>query len=284
MAGNGRFNFADMQNPLFLHPSDGPLCISVAKLQGASDYRSWRRSFEIQLSSKRKLGFVNDSVTCHATDETQGQQWDTCNDLVISWIHGNVSDNIKRFILFINSAHKIWKHLERRFQLSNGARKYKLNKELFGVSQNKIKINEYYTAVSSLWEEIDSMNLLPVVTTVAADVIVLLETIETQREESRLFVFLNGLDESYGALRSQLLMQHPLPTVEAACAVLQQEESQRDVLSVVETEHTAMYSKGPGGSGGGVSCTVCGGRNHIGDKCWTVSGYPKWHYKHNIEC
>lgn len=206
MNGNGRFNFVDMQNPLFLHPSDGPLSISVAKLQGVSDYRSWRRSFEIQLSSKRKLGFVNGSVTRNDADETQGQQWDTCNDLVISWIHGNVSENIKRSILFINSAHEIWKQLERRFQLSNGARKYKLNKELFTISQNKLKINEYYTAISSLWEEIDSMNLLPVVTTVARDVTVLLRAIETQKEEARLFVFLNGLDDSYGALRSQLLM------------------------------------------------------------------------------
>lgn len=112
MAAAGRFNFADMQNPLFLHPSDGPLSISVAKLQGAGDYRSWRRTFEIQISSKRKLGFLNGTVKRSTTDEAQGLQWDTFNDLVIAWIHGNVSDNIKRSILFINSAHEIWKQLE----------------------------------------------------------------------------------------------------------------------------------------------------------------------------
>lgn len=42
-------------------------------------------------------------------------------------------------------------------------------------------------------------------------------------------MFLNGLNEAFSAMRSQLLMQQPLPTVEAACAMLQLEESQRDV-------------------------------------------------------
>lgn len=105
MAAGGRFTFPDMQNPLFLHLSDGPLSISVEKLQG--DYRSWKRLFEIQLSAKRKLGFVHETVERSTTDEDLKQQWDTCNDLVISWLHNNVCDSIKKSILFITSAHEI---------------------------------------------------------------------------------------------------------------------------------------------------------------------------------
>ncbi|XP_074356728.1 uncharacterized protein LOC141696493 [Apium graveolens] len=244
MAAAGRFNFADMQNPLFLHPSDGPLSISVAKLQGVGDYRSWRRTFEIQISSKRKLGFLNGIVKRSTTDEAQGLQWDTCNNL-----------------------------------LSNGSRKYKLNKELFSITQNKMKIHEYYTAVSSLWEELDSMNLLPTVTTVVDDVNVFLKAMLVQKEESRLFMFLNGLEDAYSAMRSQLLMQDPLPTVEAACAMPQQEESQRDVLSAVEIEHTAMYSRAPVEKNT-LNCTTCGGKNHTNERCWSVTGYLRWHYKY----
>lgn len=256
MTTHGRITYVDMQNPLFLHPSDDPLSLSVTKLQGASDYRSWRRSFEIQLSSKRKLGFIQGTVTRSSTNEMQAIQWDTCNDLVISWLHSNVSDSIKQSILFINSAYEIWKHLEKRFLLSNGSRKYKLNRDLFGLKQNKMKINEYFTSLSSLWEEIESMNMLPIVTMVAEDVTFLLTTLANQKAESKLFQFLNGLDDCYAALRSQLLMQNPIPTFDMAYSVIQQEESQDDILHATEVELSAMFSNVSANKSTSL-CTAC---------------------------
>lgn len=245
MAAN-RLTFTDLQNPLFVHPSDGPLSISVSKLQGAEDYRAWKRTFEIQLSAKRKLGFVDGSVSRSTTDEAEASQWDTCNNLVISWILNNISENIKSSVLFINNASDIWKQLKKRFSLTNGSRKYKLNKDLFGLKQNGMKISDYFTSLSGLWEEIESMNVLPTIKDITPEVAKFLEAIENMREESKLFQFLNGLDEVYGAQRSQLLMMCPLPSVQEACAAIQQEESQKEVLShngAGDSDVLAMYSK-----------------------------------------
>lgn len=60
-----------------------------------------------------------------------------------------------------------------------------------------MKVNDYYTAMSSLWEEIDSMNMLPVVTTTGTDVTALFKAIEVHKEEARLFQFLNGKQKVY---------------------------------------------------------------------------------------
>lgn len=176
-----------MQNPLILHPSDGPMSVSVSKLEGAADFRTWKRSCEIQLSAKRKLGFVRGTVTRSVDDETNGVQWDTCNNMAIAWIHNSVSDSIRNSILFIDTASEIWNQLEKQFMLTNGSRKYKLNKQIFEMKQNKRSIEEYYTSLSSVWEEIDALNMFPKVTTVNAEVTSLLDAINSQKAKSKLF-------------------------------------------------------------------------------------------------
>lgn len=192
MAAN-RVTLTDMANPLFLHPSDNASSIQVDKLQGSSDYRAWKRSMEINLSSKRKLGFVNGIVPVPSDDEGKKEMWETCNNMVIAWITGNVSSTIRQSIMYMASFKDMWSNLEKRFALTNGSRKYKLCKDLYALKQSTMSVTEYYTSMKTIWEELDAMNTLPSVTATLPDVVKLLDSISVQREESRLFQFLNGL-------------------------------------------------------------------------------------------
>ncbi|XP_071708417.1 uncharacterized protein [Rutidosis leptorrhynchoides] len=102
------------------------------------------------------------------------------------------------------------------------------------------------------------------------------------KEEQHLFQFLNGLDEQFSALRSQMLLMSPLPSVEVACSMLQQEESQREMFTSVQShEMTALYSKSSTGNNG-ENCNLCGNKGHSPDKCWVKIGYPPWHYKSRL--
>lgn len=77
---------SDIQNPLYLHLSDGQNYVLVEKLTGPGNYREWRRSMEIILASKRKLGFVTRVLKREAEDVVKAEQWDTCNSMVIAWM------------------------------------------------------------------------------------------------------------------------------------------------------------------------------------------------------
>jgi len=231
MSERNRNNFAELQNPLFVHPSDGPGSLDLKiRLNGSNNFRSWKRAMEIALSTKRKLPFVHGTLPRPTDDLIKGDQWDACNNLVISWIMNTVSDSIADSILYIESATKIWKQLEKRFAVSNGARKYKLNKDVYNLKQNNSPINEYYTRMKGIWEELSAMSDLPQFTVVTDEATNFMKALSKQNEEQRLFQFLNGLDETYSSQRSQILLMNPLPSVETVYSIIQQEELQRQVL------------------------------------------------------
>lgn len=176
---------------------------------------------EIALSSRKKLGFVNGTITRMAGDTVKSEAWDTCNNMIISCILGSVSESIKKSIMFLSSAHQIWEQLEQRYSLTNGTRKYKLNKDLYETKQQGKPVSDFYTEMRSLWEELESLTTLPIFTTVTVDIIKLINVLQVQREEQKLFRFLNGLDEIYGAQRSQMLMMSNLPSVETAYSYIE---------------------------------------------------------------
>ncbi|XP_057249017.1 uncharacterized protein LOC130590540 [Beta vulgaris subsp. vulgaris] len=246
----------ETNSPLYLHPSDGPNTLKVdCLLTGATDYRPWKRSMEISLATKRKLGFVTGALTKSSTDSVLREAWEACNSMVTAWLLNNMTESIRRSVMYMKSSKEIWLSLKHRFTVSNGSRKYRLNKQTYEVKQNERPVSEYYTELRVLWEEIESMNDYPSITSVNTEVTAYVEAINQQKEEQKLFQFLNGLDLSYGSLRSHILLMHTLPTVEGAVSMVQQEESQNEVIGKEKEESggIALYSKNDNKP----YCTVC---------------------------
>ncbi|KAL2921317.1 Retrovirus-related Pol polyprotein from transposon RE1 [Bienertia sinuspersici] len=167
-------------SPLYLHPSD-------EKLNGSSNYRAWRRSFEIALASKRKLGFVTGGVKRDLIDKVKQECWDTCNNMVISWILNTVIDSIKKSVMFMTTASEIWKHLKKSYSITNGAKKYSLNKQLYETKQQNRPISEYYTHMKTLWVELDSLTMIAPITEVNTEISVFVRCMNEQKEELKLF-------------------------------------------------------------------------------------------------
>ncbi|KAL2903240.1 Ferritin subunit [Bienertia sinuspersici] len=78
---------------------------------------------EISLVEKRKLGFVTGATKKDREDAQKAEQWDTCDSMVIAWIHAFVSKQIKKSILYAKTSCKAWKQLEKTFDVANGSRK-----------------------------------------------------------------------------------------------------------------------------------------------------------------
>ncbi|GKC77245.1 hypothetical protein Tco_1128019 [Tanacetum coccineum] len=154
--------------------------------------------------------------------------------------------------------------MERRFFVSDGSRKYKLNKDTYEISQFGSSVGEYYTRMKCVYEELDNLNVLHVISTITPEIVVFLAALNKQKEEQRLFQFLNNLEDHYSHQRSQILMIVPLPNVENACSLIQQGESQRMLFGSTSNDETiALYRKRNVKD----KCAICGFKWHVLEKC-----------------
>lgn len=122
------------------------------------------------------------------------------------------------------------------------------------------------------------MEIKPRLGQVSQEVVAYLECLDKQKEDHRLFQFLNALDESYNSHRSQLLLMPELPSVEVACSMLKQEESHREITQELSIDDaSAMYNSKQ--SETTEKCSIYGNNWHPKEKCWAVIGYLGWHSK-----
>lgn len=77
------------------------------------------------------LGFVTGGVKKDNEDIVKKEAWEICNNMVISWILGSVSESIKKSVMFVQDSAEIWRQLEQRYSVANGAREYHLSKAMY---------------------------------------------------------------------------------------------------------------------------------------------------------
>ncbi|XP_020255452.1 uncharacterized protein LOC109832512 [Asparagus officinalis] len=91
------------------------------------------------------------------------------------------------------------------------------------IANSTSSIASYFTGLKALWDELYSYNVVPPCTCGSSKELMNIH----QRE--KVMQFLMGLNESYNAIRSQILLMEPLPTVNRAYSLLLQEERHRDL-------------------------------------------------------
>ena len=223
----------EIHNPshdLFLHPSDNPNNSLVNEVLNGRNYATWKKSMEIALIAKNKLGFVLGTTARPDTERLQNQ-WNRCDKMMISWILHAVEKRISDSILFSNSSRQIWLDLEQRFGQADGTKFFQVKKDLYSISQGNNDIAAYFTEIKRLWDEHDSMITVP---TCSCGVnCATYKYDQKMKEKEQLIQLLVGLNDVYKGIRGNILMSRPLPNVSEAYYMLLQEEHQREMSSEI---------------------------------------------------
>ncbi|XP_022895260.1 uncharacterized protein LOC111409444 [Olea europaea var. sylvestris] len=241
----------------FLHHSDNPSALIISEVFNGENYTSWSRSISMALSVKNKLAFIDGSLP--APNPPSGvihNCWVRANDLVLSWLLNSINKEIRQSLLYISSAHEVWNELKAKYIRSDGPRVYHQEKSLNSISQGSQSLTAYYNSFKATWDEYISCRTLPkyncgMLSSCMCDI---LHSISDTQQSDAVMKFLIGLNESYSALRSQLLLTSPLPPLARVYALLLQEENQRElhtdsfpesVINVSNSLATQLVGKDP---------------------------------------
>ncbi|KAL5798940.1 hypothetical protein ACOSQ2_003760 [Xanthoceras sorbifolium] len=212
---------SDISNPYFTHHSDHPGLVLVSKSLNGDNYAGWKRAMTLALNSKNKLGFVNRSIEAPSKEaDPEGYAtWSRCNDMVHSWIVNTLNPEIADSMIYYSTTHEVWEDLCERFSQSNALRIFEIQRDIAYLRQEQLSVSAYYTKLKGLWDELASYSDT---------------THGAQADQQKLMQFLMGLNETYSAIRGQILLMNPLPSIRQAYSSVSQEEKQR-LLSTIQT-------------------------------------------------
>ncbi|XP_075661684.1 uncharacterized protein LOC142631403 [Castanea sativa] len=259
-------------SPYFLSSGDNPGVSLVVQPLTEENYNTWSRAILISLDAKTKLGFIDGSIPKpQSVNHPYYTAWCKCNSTVLAWLFNSVSKDLQPSIVYFKTARDVWIDLQHRYGQGNGPKIFELRKEISFFTQDDFTINAYYTKFKGLWDEFTNYRTC---------------TCGHQVEDCTMS-FLMGLNETYAAVRSQILLMDPIPPLSKVFSLLLQDEKQRKVGSGKSVMHetaaalAALGSKSGGyaknfnkKAGGRPQCTHCGAMGHVVDKCYKLHGYP----------
>ena len=168
------------------------------------NYHSWSKNIKRALISKNKYKFVDGSIVEAKKYDALRDAWDRCNNMVVAWIMKTISKPIAQSVVYIDDAKELWDDLKERFSKGDHFRISDLLQDLHSIKQADRSINNYYTELMTLWEELEALRPVPSCSCSTKCSCELTTTIKKYRDQEHVICFLKGLDEQYMHVRIQI--------------------------------------------------------------------------------
>nr|TKS12523.1 hypothetical protein D5086_0000062500 [Populus alba] len=225
MSSGARWDHLNHQ--LYLHHSDQPDAVLVPQPLVEDNYSTWSQSMTMALTVKNKIGFIDGSMK--EPDEKkpdEHQQWNRCNSLVKTWLLGSMSKDIAASVINCKDARQMWLDLKERFSHVNVVQLFNIENEIHNCVQGSMSVGSYFTKLKGLWDERDALCTFPNMHLWISQR-KWLHYLDTQKTMK----FLMGLSDSYVGVRSNTLLQDPLPTINKAYSLVLRHEKQSEVTT-----------------------------------------------------
>ncbi|XP_070017856.1 uncharacterized protein LOC142172634 [Nicotiana tabacum] len=150
--------------------------------------------------------------------------------MVFAWLLNSLTVEIRSSVIHSKSVRILWKQLEDRYDQSNLAQTFELQKQLLETVQGSNNIAIYFNKMKAIWDEIELIDSRGICTCVNCKC----GSLEKNHVIEERLQFLMGLNEIYTGIRGNIMMMQSSPTIDRAYCLLLQEERQRSIQSVAQ--------------------------------------------------
>ena len=194
--------------------------ITQHRLNG-TNFRDWFQSVLLVIQGKGKTEYLDGAYPQPSPDAINYGTWVAENSIVMAWLINSMEPKIGRTYLHYKTARDIWTTVQ---ELYSAAQCFEIRSTIRTTTQGSSTVTEHYTALTELWQEMDSFYEIKWHCT--ADSI----QYNPRLEKERGFDFLHGPNKDLDEVRGHLLGSKPLPSLRDAFAEVQREESRKRVM------------------------------------------------------
>ena len=172
------------------------------------------------LDAKSKLGFVDGSITTSmAVTPLKKQTWSKCNSMISSWILNSVSPHITTSVIYRDTALAVWNALKNRLLQANGLRISQLQKQISTAMQGDSIVTSFFTNLQAAWDQLLNLKPLPSCSCGKCTCRVNDKIAHLYHQDS-IMQYLNGLNDCYSQVKTQILMMEPIPSIDKAFSLV----------------------------------------------------------------
>ncbi|KAH7541938.1 hypothetical protein FEM48_Zijuj02G0020400 [Ziziphus jujuba var. spinosa] len=181
--------------------------------------------------------------------------------MLVSWITNTIDPEVKSTLSKFRDAKCLWEHLKQRYAMVNGPRIHQLKTSIAKCEQPKsMSFTTYYGKLNVLWEELFKHE--PLISCNCCSSCTAASLHQERREQGKLHDFLMGLNtDLYAQLRTNILSQDPLPSLDRAYQLVIQDERVRLAKTVTEDKPAE--------------------HGHDKNHCYEIVGYPEGWWDQN---
>ena len=190
----------DPYSPYYLHHSENSVFGAITPILDKNNFHTWSKAFLMSLLIRNKVGFVNGTITKPEKDDEKMKSWQRCNTIILSWLIHSVSPEIRSTILYMETAQECWEKLKVLYAQPNDVRIYQLQQELSSITQGNGSVTDFFTKLTSLWEELGHYRPTPSCSCNQCKC-KYTELQEKAQDTDKIFKFLMGLSDAYDMIR-----------------------------------------------------------------------------------